>query len=230
MRRFAISDLHLSLAKPKAMDIFGDNWRGHWEKIARDWQSRVGPEDAVLIAGDISWAMNYEEFAPDLAAVKAMPGKKLFIKGNHDYWHGSLNKTRQLMGEDCLFLQNDAALLGEVAVAGGRGWKQPGDAGFTEEDAKIYKRELIRARLSLDCAKKLGGDILFMTHYPPFQGNRQPTEYTALMEEYGVRTVVYGHIHGQGPGRAPYSDFSMNGVEYLLTSCDYLDFQLRELG
>lgn len=230
MRLFAISDLHLSLAKPKEMDIFGENWHNHWDKIAQDWQDRVSEEDAVLVAGDISWAMDYQEFAPDMAAIRAMPGRKIFIKGNHDYWHSSLNKTREMMGEDCFFIQNNCILLGDVVVAGARGWKHPGEGEATPEDEKIYRRELIRAELSLDAAAKQGKDILFMTHFPPFQGNRQPTQFTELMEKFGVKQVIYGHVHGQWASRAVFDDFTMGGVAYTLTACDFLNFKLRQIS
>lgn len=229
MKLYAISDLHLSHGKKKEMDIFGEKWRNHWDKIAQDWRERVQPEDAVLVAGDISWAMTYQDFAPDLAAIQAMPGQKLFIKGNHDFWHSSLAQTRRLMGESCHFIQNDSLELEQVVVAGARGWKHPGDGDATPEDEKIYRRELIRARLSLESAKKSAKEIVFMSHFPPFQGNRQPTELTKMLEEFGVGRAIFGHIHGRWANRAVFDDFAMNGTVYMLTSCDYLDFRLKAL-
>lgn len=229
MKIFAISDPHLSLATPKEMDIFGDNWVDHWTKIKTDWESKVEEDDVVLIAGDISWAMKLEDARCDLEAIGALKGKKLLIKGNHDYWHGSLIKTRSVLPDGMYFLQNDAMKIGDTIFAGTRGWKQPGDQDFIPEDEKIYKRETDRLRLSLSNAAKLGDNIVAMMHYPPFSQRKKATQMTDIFAEYGVKTVVYGHIHGDALKKNIYTDINIDGVEYILTSCDALNFTLKQI-
>lgn len=224
MKVFAISDLHISLAKPKEMDIFGAKWVGHWEKIKRAWQEKISEEDIVLLAGDLSWAMNYAEVEPDIAAVAELPGKKLLIKGNHDYWHTSLTKTRGMLPEGMIFLQNDAVKIGDIAFAGARGWKHPGAADYTAHDEKVYTREIQRLEMSLKKAQSLGGDIIAMMHYPPFMEKRAATPFTELFEAYGVKEVIYGHVHGAAIKSPDFAPHEKNGVRYVLTSCDYIGF------
>jgi len=231
MKVFAISDLHLSLAKPKEMDIFGRHWKNHWTKICADWKKKVTEDDCVLIAGDISWAMHYNEAAVDFEAIRALPGHKIMIKGNHDYWHTSLRKTREMLGGGSCFLQFDAWRMSEFVFAGTRGWKQKGDAEYTEEDDKLYAREAGRLKMSLEASKKAGGEIIAMMHYPPFTLHGQGTAFTDLFSEYGVKTVVYGHIHSD-PSRLQNGvspDMTIGDTQYLLTSCDVLDFKLLRL-
>ena len=228
MKIFAISDLHLSHTGDKAMDIFGRHWNNHWQKIRQDWMEKVTPEDVVLVAGDISWAMHLEEALPDLAAIGELPGRKIMIKGNHDYWHNSLQKTRDSLPEGMYFLQNDCIRLGDVVFAGSRGWRQRDDS-YTERDEKLYARELERMRLSLEKAGKMGDRIFVLTHYPPFDQKRGQTPMTDLLARFGVDTVVYGHVHGAPLRLLDFSDMEMDGVRYVMTSCDYTGFRLREL-
>ncbi len=122
------------------MDVFGQHWTGHWEKIVKSWEQSVAPEDVVVVAGDLSWAMSYEDAAPDLAAISRLPGRKVLIRGNHDYWHGSLKRTREMLEEGTYFLQNDAVRLGEYTFCGARGWKQRGAEDFDAQDEKIFSR------------------------------------------------------------------------------------------
>lgn len=229
MKVWAISDLHLSLAQPKEMDIFGEHWENHWEKIQMEWRANVGEDDLTLVAGDLSWAMTYDAAKCDLQAILGMPGQKVLIKGNHDYWHGSLARTRALLDEKTFFLQNDCFCLGEFAVAGARGWKQRSDADFTQQDEKIYARELLRLEASLKAAKRKGGRLLGMMHYPPFEAAKKPSAMTELFAAYGVEKVVYGHIHGRPGQLGAFRDFMLEGVEYMLTSCDFLDFAPRRI-
>ena len=228
MNIFSISDLHLSHVKQKSMDIFGPHWRDHWTRIASDWTARVRPEDIVLIAGDISWAMTYEEAEPDLRAIGDMPGRKILIKGNHDYWHCSYKKTLAHLSEGMDFLQNNTIPLDGYAFAGTRGWKQEGQ-DFTGHDRKIYLRELERLRLSLSAAQKTGLPIYAMIHYPPFSAQKKSTPFTQLFSEFGVRRVVYGHIHGSPANAGSYPDLVLDGVIYTMTACDYLNFKLLQL-
>ena len=229
MNIFAVSDLHLSIAANKPMDIFGAHWDNHFEKISADWRGKVADEDVVLICGDISWAMRYDDFMPDLAAIEALPGNKVMIKGNHDYWHTSLSKTRALLDEKTFFIQNDCVTLGETAFAGSRCWTQRGSDGFDKEDEKIYIREYDRLKLSLDKAEKTGFPIIVMTHYPPFGLNFTESDYTELIEKYDVRKVIYGHIHGQAAKSKDYASVTIGGIEYCLTSCDHLGFSLKKI-
>ncbi len=229
MSVLAISDTHLSTVNPKPMDIFGNNWQNHWERIAADWSEKVMENDTVLIAGDISWAMNEADAKPDIDLICAMPGKKVLIKGNHDYWHNSLTKTRAMLWGGAFFLQNDCYIGEDFCIAGARGWIGREEKGFNEQDEKIFRRELERLRMSLDAAKKAQKPIIGMMHYPPYAANKKPSEFTALFKEYGVKTVVYGHIHGEAFKHLDYCDAVIDGACYMLTSCDYLDFKLRKI-
>lgn len=229
MSVFAISDTHLSSVNPKPMDIFGDNWSNHWERIAEDWNERVSSEDTVLIAGDISWAMNEADAKPDIDLICAMPGKKVIIKGNHDYWHNSLTKTRALMWGGAYYLQNDSFEGEDFCVAGTRGWIDKSEKGYSAQDEKIRLRELERLRLSLEAAAKKGKPIIGIMHYPPYASHKQPSEFTELFKQFGVKKVVYGHIHGEAFRHLDYCDAVIDGAKYMLTSCDYLGFKLRQI-
>jgi len=222
MRLFAIGDLHLSHSSDKPMHVFGPNWENHAQRIRQTWCERVRPGDAVLIPGDISWAMQLSEAGPDLEYIGSLPGLKVIMRGNHDYWWNSLAKVRSALPEGVYALQNDIVELEGAVIAGSRGWMCPGSAGFDgEHDQKIYDREVMRLELSLSRAPK-GARIIGMLHYPPFNEKRQPSGFTELFEKYGAETVVYGHLHGRSCRNA--FEGVRNGVEYLLCSADYLDF------
>ncbi len=227
MNVYAISDLHLSTTAEKPMDIFGGNWEGHFEKIKRDWLATVTDEDIVLIAGDISWAMKLEDALVDLRALAPLPGKKVFVRGNHDYWWNGITKLRAAAPDDGFyFLQTDGVKIGNFVVVGSRGWTCPGSSDYTEQDQKLYQREAERFRLALAEGKQMQkeGDILVaMIHYPPFNLKNEDSAFTKLFEENGVEKVVFGHIHGAA--YFPYKT-EKNGVEYLMTSCDKLGFKL----
>ena len=227
MNIYAISDLHLSTTSNKPMDIFGGNWQGHFEKIKFDWNEKVKADDIVLIAGDISWAMKLDDALIDLRALQPLNGKKVFIRGNHDYWWNGITKLRDSAPDDSfIFLQTDAVKIGEFVIVGSRGWTCPDSADFTEQDRKLYLREGERFRLAfLDAArlKEDGDKMIAMIHYPPFNLKKEDTLFTQLFEENGVEKVVFGHIHG-----AAYFPLKTekNGIEYLMTSCDKLQFTL----
>lgn len=230
MNVFAIGDLHLSNAQPKAMDIFGAHWKNHFGKISEDWSARVGPEDVVLIPGDISWAMKMEDAQPDLDAICALPGKKIMIKGNHDFWWGSMAKVNAMLGEDAHILQNNCLVVGDCVFCGTRGWTFPQDTGFSESDRKIYEREKIRLQLSLDAAKKHPGkEKIVMMHYPPIYQNVRDTEFADILEREGVSEVVFGHLHGDVLRSINLTDFKVGTVNYNLVSADYLDFRLKQI-
>jgi predicted phosphohydrolase len=228
MKIFAIADTHLSGKPPaKPMSVFGDHWLDHWEKIKADWLARVAPGDTVLVAGDISWAMKLPDALADLDEIAALPGKKILVRGNHDYWWQTLAKMTAATAGRLTFLHNTFAPAGEWAVCGSRGWLLPGDAAFGEEDEAIYRRELLRVRASLAAARGAGySRIILMLHYPPRTGP-EPTGFTDLMAEFGVAVCVYGHLHNEAVNTAPVGDFA--GTVHYLVSCDALDFKLLQI-
>ncbi|MBQ9938827.1 MAG: metallophosphoesterase [Oscillospiraceae bacterium] len=222
MRIFAIGDLHLSLSSDKPMDVFGSNWDNHSQRVAQAWKDAVEPNDLVLIPGDISWAMQLKDAEADIRFIGDLPGRKVIMRGNHDYWWNSVSKVRSILPKDMWALQNDAVELENVVIAGSRGWMCPGSVNFHEaEDQKIYDREVSRLGLSLSSMPKNGLRIVMM-HYPPFNERRQPSGFTELFEKYGVKTVVYGHLHGKSCRNA--FEGERNGVEYILCSADHLEF------
>ena len=222
MALYAISDLHLAFNVDKPMDIFGERWLKHDEKIKNNWLAKVSEEDTVLIAGDISWSMRAEDSKYDLDWIDSLPGKKIISKGNHDYWWTSISKLNN-MYENTKFLQNNFYVYEDYAICGTRGWICPGSDKFTQKDAKIYAREEIRLRLSLDAAKKAGYDkIIVMVHYPPSNEDFEETNFIKIFKEYNVEKVIYGHLHG--PANIKINEGNIDGIEYIMTSCDFIDF------
>ena len=230
MNIFAIGDLHLSTTADKPMDVFGGNWEGHFEKIKSDWLAKVKPEDVVLIAGDVSWAMKLDDAVCDLQQLAPLPGKKVFVRGNHDYWWNGITKLREKApDESFIFLQTGAVKIGNFVIAGSRGWTCPGSSDYTEQDEKLYLRETERFRLAFQEAKKLrqeGDKLLVLTHYPPFGIKTDQTRFTDLFEANEVEKVVFGHIHGSAyfPLKT-----EKRGIEYILTSCDKVRFELVKI-
>lgn len=223
MGLYAIGDLHFSFASPKPMDIFGEQWKEHDKRIMENWKKIIGPEDTVLIPGDISWGMRLTDAAADLDIIDSLPGRKVLLPGNHDYWWKSSSK---LAGHypGMKFLKNDASVWKDWFLCGARGWTCPNDTAFTAEDEKIYRRELIRLRLSLDCAMGQGAEkILVMLHFPPVNEKHEPSGFTELFSQYPVKEVVYGHLHGETSHRMALEG-EREGIRYHLTSSDYLDF------
>lgn len=230
MKIFAISDLHISTNTNKPMDIFGGNWVGYLEKIRADWLEKVSEDDLVLIGGDISWAMSIEDAKKDIESLLNLKGKKVLIKGNHDYWWSGIGKVRDMLPENFYALQNDSIRFDGVVICGSRCWSVPGSPDFNEQDKKLYLRETERLKLSLKSAEKLkqdGDKLIALVHYPPFNVKREDTEFTKIFEEYGVDLVVYGHLHGKSV-RADKLVIK-NGVKYYLTSCDQVDNKLTEI-
>lgn len=230
MKIFAISDLHLSIASDKPMNVFGGSWEGYWEKIKENWLNKVTENDVVLIAGDISWGMSLEQALPDLEAIAALPGKKVLTKGNHDYWWSTYKKITSLNLENMYFIQNNAVKIGDYIFCGTRGWTVADDDNFSPEDKKIYDREVIRLGLTLKSAEQLrvnGETIVGMIHYPPFNYRFEDSDFTKLFEEYGVKKVIYGHLHGNS---ARFKDVvNKRETNFYLTSCDFLKNDLLEI-
>lgn len=210
------------------MDVFGSGWEGHFEKIKNDWQNKVAEDDIVLLCGDTSWGIKLEEGVFDLNSLKGLKGRKVFVKGNHDYWWNGISKLRDAAPDDTFyFLQNDCVKFANIIICGSRGWSCPGSADYTEHDEKLYLREAERFKLCFKEVEKVReeGDILIvMTHYPPMGLKLQDTLFTKLFEENGADKVVFGHIHGQSffPFRTV-----KGGIEYVLTSCDKVGFALQ---
>lgn len=219
------------------MDIFGGPWDNYIDEIIADWKEKVSEEDVVLIAGDISWAMKTEDAKPDLDFISALPGKKIIIRGNHDYWWKSISIVRSMCENGLYALQNDHIVIGEYVFTGTRGWQVPEkEENQSEEDAKILNREFIRLELSLKSAKEFvdkmkaeGKEykIISLIHYPPFNSKRTANNFTKLFEEYGAKAVVYGHIHGKNSRSVAITD--LNNIKYYLTACDQVNNKLVEI-
>ena len=232
MKVYAISDLHLSINNPKPMDIFGPVWDNYLGQIEKDWNKKVSDEDVVLISGDISWAMKWNDAKADLDYISKLKGKKVIIKGNHDYWWNSISEIRKFLSEknQMFAIQNDAIMFGDVIVCGSRGWSIPEGKFETEQDEKIYRRELIRMELSLKSANVLRqGDekIVVMTHFPPFNNKIEKNNLSELFEKYNVDSVVYGHLHNFDKGQK--MKFTKNKIKYYLTSCDLVGNKLTKI-
>lgn len=229
MHIYAIGDLHLSGEPPaKPMEIFGEHWRDHKEKIQQHWLEAVTQEDTVIVCGDISWAMSLEGAAQDLDWLAQLPGRKLLLRGNHDYWWTSLAKMQKRFGEHFEFLQNGCIMASDIAICGTRGWILPSAENFTPEDEKIYKREAIRLELSLQAAaKEQPASIITAFHYPPLFAPTEETVFTELLAKYKVQHCVYGHIHGEN--HVITFEGERNGINYKLVSCDTQGFQLYKI-
>ena len=230
MKVFAVSDLHISTTSDKPMDVFGGAWLNYLDKIYADWENKVSDDDIVLIGGDISWAMTLDNALKDIATFSHLKGKKVLIRGNHDYWWKSIGKVRDALPENIIALQNDAVKIDNVVICGSRLWSVPGAPDFNDNDLKLYNRETERLKLSLSSAAKLKGEgdkLLALIHYPPFNVKREDTAFTDLFEEYGVNSVIYGHLHGKNV-RADRLVIK-NGIKYYLTSCDQVDNKLTEI-
>ena len=225
---FAIGDLHLSFSSDKPMDVFGDNWENHYEKFESNWLNLVSDDDVIYIPGDISWALKFEDAIPDLEWIHRLPGTKVILKGNHDLWWNSISKLRSLWPDDMKFIQNDSLVFqgkdSEFVLCGSRGWVTPEDKYYVaKDDEKIYNRELQRLRMSLDSARGKGVDnIILGMHFPPTGGGNK-SGFTELIEEYGIKTVIYGHLHGFEAYKKGIKG-NIGNAEYHLVSADYIDF------
>ena len=229
MMIYAVADLHLPGGSDKTMDVFGKKWEGHFDRIRASWTEQVTEDDAVLLPGDLSWAMRLEDALEDLREIGRLPGKKIILRGNHDYWWGSVTRLREALPEGMFALQNDAMRLGECAFCGSRGWTHPSEEGAgDDEDRRIYDRELIRLEMSLEKGKKLGGRLIVMTHYPPLDEKHAHTPMSRLITAYAPSDVVYGHLHGAALKGA--FNGVRDGIRYHCVSCDGTGFTVRPIG
>lgn len=222
---YAIGDLHFDHSNEKPMDIFGENWINHQGKIIHNWREVVKEEDLVLVPGDISWALKLKDAEPDLKLIDSLPGHKLFIKGNHDYWWGGISRLKALELQSITFIRNNAYTYNNIGIGGTRGWMSKDSEGFDERDEKIYRRELLRLDASLSAISHNVTKKIAMLHYPPFDSKLRPNEFVEVLQEHKIDTCVYGHLHAEGHRYAV--EGNINGIRFHLVSSDFLDFKLK---
>ncbi|WP_317854338.1 metallophosphoesterase [Chakrabartyella piscis] len=228
MGLFAIGDLHLPSTKEKTMDMFGGNWTNHKEKLIENWSGIITDEDTALLAGDISWAMSEAEAVSDLSMISAWNGRKILLEGNHDYWWKSTSKLERQFPE-LSFLKNNHTQYEDWFICGCRGWTCPNEVQFTEQDEKLYKREQMRLRLSLDSAMRSGAkQIILMMHFPPMNEQHELSGFVEIFREYPIHHVVYGHLHHAEHHKKAFQGM-LEGIEYHLISADYLDFTPKKI-
>ena len=223
MALYAIGDTHLSLSSDKPMDVFGGGWTGYVDKLREGFQ-QIGPEDTVVLCGDVSWGMSLEEALKDFTFLNELPGgRKLLLKGNHDYWWTTASKMNRFFQDNGLttleILHNNCALYGDTALCGTRGWFYEEDRG--EHSAKIFNRELIRLETSLKAGE--GREKICFLHYPPLYQGYRCQEIIGLLEKYQVKLCCYGHLHG-GSHRLAVTGWQ-GAVEYRLVAADYVGFR-----
>ena len=223
---YALGDMHLSFAVDKKMDVFGGAWEGYVEKLRKGFQN-LKEEDIVVLCGDTSWGMNLTETIQDFMFLESLPGKKLLVKGNHDYWWETSAKMKVFFSGNGLLkldlLHNNAFLIGKTAICGTRGWFFEEERG-TDADRKVMLREVGRLRISLSHGRRLtsDGELLVFLHYPPLYEGYRCDELVTLLDEYGVRRCFYGHLHGVSRSRAIEGEY--RGIIYTLLSADHIGF------
>lgn len=229
MKIYAIGDLHLATDVDKPMNIFGPKWHGHQKKIIENWKNTISSEDVVLIPGDISWGMRLFEAQSDLKCIDSLPGKKILIRGNHDYWWEKITHLNTLY-KSIYFLQNTSVEVApNIWVCGSRGWICPGENTFDPQDEKIYLRECQRLTLSLEHARQRGAkQIIVLLHYPPTNNQQEPSLFTELITSYPVTHVVYGHLHDE-QSHLQCLQGIYNARCYHLVAADYLNFTPKEI-
>jgi predicted phosphohydrolase len=203
------------------MDIFGGAWENYTDELTANLNRILTDDSILLIAGDISWAMHLDGAKPDLDFIAGFKGHKVILRGNHDYWWKSISAVRGLVGSKTYAVQNDCVKIGDVIIAGSRGWTEPDG---TPENEKIYNREVLRIQMSLDAAVKMreaGDKLIVMTHYPPFTNPQKGSPVTEAIKAASVTAVVYGHIHGKYYKKD--IAHTIDDISYYLTSCDILD-------
>lgn len=222
MALYAIGDMHLALGKDKPMDIFGDKWENHAQKL-RVGFSQLGESDTCVICGDLSWGMGIKDTLEDFKFVDSLPGKKIILKGNHDYWWTTATKAKKFFAENDIttidILHNNFFEYGEYALCGTRGWFYEEERGG-EHDKKIMQREIMRLKVSLELAGER--KKLVFLHYPPVFMHYECQEILDLLKKNDVRLCCYGHIHGKGCACA--FNGWRDGTEYRLVSADHLNF------
>lgn len=222
MALYTIGDLHLSLGSDKPMDIFS-GWQGYMQRLEDNWRSTIAPTDTVIVPGDISWAMSLETAQTDFCFLHSLPGEKILLKGNHDYWWTTMNKMTNFLSQNGLnsikILHNSSVQVEDKIICGTRGWLFEAAETF---DSKIVTREAARLEASLKSAEGLAGEKLVFLHYPPVFGEQVIPQLIDLMLAHGVKRCYYGHIHGTGVGYAFNGNYC--GIALQLVSSDFLSF------
>ncbi len=245
MKVWTIADLHLSFGVPgKKMDVFGERWFNHEERLKEHWLELIAPEDLVLIPGDISWAMHFDQAIPDLEWIDRLPGTKLLLRGNHDYWWSAITKIRKKLPPTIHLIHNDSMRVGDLEIGGARLWdnidldfddyvvmnenpfenkEQAELFSHDEENEKILHRELLRLETSLKTFKEKDTLKIAMTHYPPVGPEMEETAASRLFKKYGVKIVVFGHLHNVTLDSLHYGE--KEGIRYIYSAGDYIDFR-----
>lgn len=227
MALYAIGDLHLSLGTDKPMDVFGGAWEGYVDKL-RTGLSVIGPQDTTVLLGDVSWALDLEQGKEDFRFMAEIPGRKIILKGNHDYWWSTASKFSQFCQEQGFLslslLHNNCYYYGDLALCGTRGWFFEEEQAGTHNE-KIFRRELIRLETSL---KQAGSrEKLCFLHYPPRYRGYECREILQLLSAYGVKECYYGHLHGDSHKLA--IEGAYQGTDFFLVSADYVNFQPKKV-
>lgn len=230
---WAISDTHLSFAKPRDQTRFGETWRNHTDRIKTAWQARVAPDDVVLLAGDLSWAHSPKHVQPDVDWIATLPGHKVLIRGNHDYWWKKLGQVGKILHDARLYaVQGSCLALNGVLVCGTMGHIAPNDPYYQKHKYSSYLRELNWLTAALEAAHaqrtRKKEPILLMVHYPPFTSNGKASGFTEVIQKYKPDICVYGHLHFEHEWQVAVTD-NRNGTQYHLVTSDYLDMIPRQV-
>lgn len=224
MSLYVLGDPHLSMGVDKPMDIF-QGWGNYVERLETNWKNIVSENDTVILAGDISWGMKIEETLEDFKFLETLPGKKIILKGNHDYWWDTKTKIEKFFDKNNLnsfsVLFNNAYLVDGVAVCGTRGWFYDAHGA---QDEKVINREVGRLRTSIEAAKKLDGEVIAFLHYPPVFAGKECPEIMNVLLEYDVKKCYYGHLHGKKAHNLAVVG-KYKGIEFKLIACDYTQFK-----
>ena len=234
MSIYVIGDLHLSFKENKPMSIFGDNWEGHEEKIKNNWIENVKEEDLVILPGDFSWATYLKDTDLDFEYLNKLLGKKLLLKGNHDYWWTTVTSMRNFLKENEFenidFIYNNSYEFEDKIIVGTRGWSQTEDG----EDKRLLKREALRLELSIQHGINTYGDdkeIVVFMHYPPITNSNltknETNEFIQILQKYNIKKCFYGHLHGASIKEAVEGEHF--GINFKLVSADGLNFKLYEI-
>ena len=224
---YGIGDLHLDYSKEKPMDIFGENWTDHEEKIFDNWKQLIRENDLVLLPGDISWALKLEEAYYDLKRLDELPGYKIITKGNHDYWWQGPKKLKELNLKTITFIQNNSYVYENIGIGGTRGWISEDYEGFDAQDEKVFNRELNRLELSLSNIRRDIDVKIAMIHYPPFNIDLTPNKFVDIMAKHNIDICIYGHLHAEGH-RFVVED-KIHGIQFYCVSSDFIDFKPKKL-
>lgn len=228
MKIYAIADLHFDFKKEKPMDIFGDNWENHEEKIIENWKNTVGEQDLVLIPGDVSWALRLCDAMEDLLKIENLPGVKIIGKGNHDYWWSTSTKLDNLGFKTIKFLKNNFYKFDDIVVCGTRGWDTMEEHSKEISNEKIFLRELNRLKISIESAENKNCKLIVMLHYPPFNSDGLPNEFFDIMKNYNADICIYGHLHGE-EGHKIVREGCIDNIMVHCVSSDYTDFKLKRI-